>query len=101
MLPGASNALKGKEIDEKIFVRLEAIILSMTNKERANPDILNGTRRRRIADGSGTSVQEVNRLIKQFDEMRKMMKGFSKGKMRHLMKNLNISPGMMNQFKAN
>jgi len=101
MLPGASNALKGKEIDEKIFVRLEAIILSMTNKERANPDILNGTRRRRIADGSGTSIQEVNRLIKQFDEMRKMMRGFSKGKMRHLMKNLNLSPGIMNQFKAN
>jgi signal recognition particle subunit SRP54 len=99
MLPGASNALKGKEIDEKIFTRLEAIILSMTKKERANPDLLNGTRRRRIADGSGTSIQDVNRLIKQFDDMRKMMKGFSKGKMRHLMKNLNLPSGMMNQFK--
>lgn len=99
MLPGASAALKGKEIDEKIFVRLEAIILSMTKKERANPDILNGTRRRRIADGSGTSIQEVNKLIKQFDDMRKMMRGFNKGKMRNLMKNLNLNPGMMNQFK--
>jgi len=99
MLPGASAALKGREIDEKIFVRLEAIILSMTKKERANPDILNGTRRRRIADGSGTSIQEVNKLIKQFDDMRKMMRGFNKGKMRNLMKNLNLNPGMMNQFK--
>ena len=99
MLPGASAALKGKEIDEKIFVRLEAIILSMTKKERANPDILNGTRRRRIADGSGTSIQEVNKLIKQFDDMRKMMRGFNKGKMRNLMKNLNLNPSMMNQFK--
>jgi len=99
MLPGASAALKGKEIDEKIFVRLEAIILSMTKKERANPDILNGTRRRRIADGSGTSIQEVNKLIKQFDDMRKMMRGFNKGKMKNLMKNLRLNPGMMNQFK--
>jgi len=99
MLPGASNALKGKEIDEKIFTRLEAIILSMTKKERANPDILNGTRRRRIADGSGTSIQDVNKLIKQFDDMRKMMRNFSRGKMRHLMKNLNLPSGMMNQFK--
>lgn len=99
MLPGASAALKGKEIDEKIFVRLEAIILSMTKKERANPDILNGTRRRRIADGSGTSIQEVNKLIKQFDDMRKMMKGFNKGKMKNLMKSLKMNPRMMNQFK--
>lgn len=99
MLPGASAALKGKEIDEKIFVRLEAIILSMTNKERANPDLLNGTRRRRIADGSGTSIQEVNKLIKQFDDMRKMMRGFNKGKMKNLMKSLKMNPGMMNQFK--
>ncbi len=99
MLPGASNALKGKEIDEKVFTRLEAIILSMTRKERANPEILNGTRRRRIANGSGTSIQDVNRLIKQFDDMRKMMRGFSKGKMRHLMKNLNLPSGLMNQFK--
>jgi signal recognition particle subunit SRP54 len=99
MLPGASNALKGKEIDEKIFTRLEAIILSMTKKERTNPDLLNGTRRRRIADGSGTSIQDVNRLIKQFDDMRKMMRNFSRGKMRNLMKNLNLPSGMMNQFK--
>lgn len=99
MLPGASNALKGKEIDEKIFVRLEAIILSMTKKERANPDILNGTRRRRIADGSGTSIQDVNKLIKQFDDMRKMMKGFNKGKLKHLMKNMNLPSGLMGQFK--
>ena len=80
MIPGASNALKDKEIDEKIFHRIEAIILSMTMKERENPKILNGMRRRRIANGSGTSIQEVNRLIKQFEEMQKMIKNFSGGR---------------------
>ena len=101
MIPGVSNALKGKEIDNKIFLRLEAIILSMTKKERANPNILNGMRRRRIADGSGTTIQDVNKLIKQFDEMRKMMKGFNKNKMRNILKSMNISPNMLNQMKMN
>jgi signal recognition particle subunit SRP54 len=101
MIPGVSNALKGKEIDNKIFLRLEAIILSMTKKERANPNILNGMRRRRIADGSGTTIQDVNRLIKQFDEMRKMMKGFNKNKMRNILKSMNISPNMLNNMKMN
>jgi signal recognition particle subunit SRP54 len=101
MLPGVGNALKGKEIDEKVFVRTEAIILSMTYKERENPNILNGMRRRRIANGSGTTIQEVNRVIKQFDEMQKLMKGFNKGKLRNLMKKMNISPDALNQIQNN
>jgi signal recognition particle subunit SRP54 len=101
MIPGVSSAIKDKEIDNKIFVRLEAIILSMTRKERANPNLLNGMRRRRIANGSGTTIQDVNRLIKQFDEMRKMMKGFNKNKMRNIMKSMNISPNMLNNMKMN
>jgi signal recognition particle subunit SRP54 len=101
MLPGVGNALKGKEIDEKVFVRTEAIILSMTYKERENPNILNGMRRRRIANGSGTTIQEVNRVIKHFDEMQKLMKGFNKGKLRNLMKKMNISPDALNQIQNN
>ena len=68
-------------IDEKDFKRIEAIILSMTKEERADPGILNGSRRKRIADGSGTSVQEVNQLIGQFNEMKKMMKMLTGGMM--------------------
>ncbi len=77
MIPGfggAAKAMEGLEIDEKQLGRVEAIIQSMTVEERRNPEILNGSRRRRIARGSGTSVQEVNRLIKQFDQMRGMMR---------------------------
>ncbi len=78
MIPGMSNnkALKGVELDDKQTVRLEAIIQSMTRKERTKPDIINGSRRKRIALGSGTSVQEVNRLLKQFEDTKKMMKQF-------------------------
>lgn len=77
MLPGVNaGALKDAKIDEKQMAHTEAIILSMTKKERNNPDILNGSRRKRIAQGSGTSVEEVNRLLKQFDQMKKMMKQF-------------------------
>lgn len=80
MLPGANKmkGLKDVNIDEKAMGRVEAIIKSMTSKERQNPEIMNANRRRRIANGSGTSVQEVNRLLKQFEEMRKMMKQFTK-----------------------
>lgn len=74
MIPGAGKALKGIQVDDEAFVHLEAIILSMTRQERATPTILNGSRRRRIARGSGRSVQEVNRLIKQFNAMQKMVK---------------------------
>lgn len=74
MIPGASNALKGATVDEKQMARTEAIILSMTVEERENPSVLNGSRRRRIAAGSGTSVEQVNRLIKQFEQMNKLFK---------------------------
>ena len=74
MIPGAGKQLKGLQVDDDAFMHTEAIILSMTRQERANPQILNGSRRRRIANGSGCSIQEVNRLIKQFGMMRKMMK---------------------------
>lgn len=84
MLPGQfSKQLKGIEVDEKEMARLEAIIQSMTKEERANPNIINGSRRRRIALGSGTNVQAVNRLLQQFEQTRKMMKqmaDMSKGK---------------------
>ncbi|KAB3535196.1 signal recognition particle protein [Alkaliphilus pronyensis] len=77
MIPGAGKQLKGLEVDEKELVYIQAIIQSMTKKERQNPSILNGSRRKRIAAGSGTSVQQVNRLIKQFEQTRKMMKQFT------------------------
>ena len=78
MMPGAkTGALKDAQIDERQMAKTEAIILSMTKKERLKPEIINGSRRKRIAAGSGTSVEEVNKLLKQFDQMKKMMKQFS------------------------
>ena len=78
MMPGVNtSALKDAQIDEKAIGRVEAIIKSMTPKERAKPDILNSSRKRRIAAGSGTSVEEVNRLLKQFEQVKKLMKQFS------------------------
>jgi len=78
MIPGMNNkALKGMDLDEKEFKHIEAIIYSMTTEERDNPAVLNGSRRMRIAKGSGTSIQEVNRLLKQFEQMKKMMKNFN------------------------
>jgi signal recognition particle subunit SRP54 len=74
MIPGVGNKLKDVDIDEKQFFRIEAIITSMTKKERQKPDIINPSRKRRIATGSGTRVEDVNRLLKQFVEMQKMMK---------------------------
>ena len=86
MLPGAGK-LKNLDVDESQFKKTEAIIKSMTKREREGPDIINGSRRKRIAAGSGTSVQEVNKLLNQFDQMRKMMKMFNskKGKKRGFM----------------
>ena len=78
MIPGAGKALQGQQIDEGALGQVEAIISSMTRAERTRPQILNGSRRRRIARGSGTSVQEVNRLVKQFNAMQKMMKQMSR-----------------------
>ena len=78
MMPGVNtSALKDAKIDEKQIDRMEAIILSMTKKERYKPDIINGSRKKRIAAGSGTTVEEVNRLLKQFDQIRSLMKSFS------------------------
>ncbi len=79
MIPGVGKALKNMDIDDDAFKGVEAIIHSMTPKEREMPDILNGSRRKRIAEGSGTTVQEVNRLLKQFEESKKMMKAFAGG----------------------
>lgn len=91
MIPGVGKALRDVDIDDNAFKSLEAMIHSMTPQERQNPDLLNTSRRMRIAKGSGTSIQEVNRFIKQFDQMRKMMKMVSGNKMSALMKGM---PGM-------
>ena len=78
MLPGVkTGALKDAEIDEKQMTRIEAIILSMTKEERIHPDVINGSRRKRIANGSGTTVEDVNKLLRQFEQMKKTMKQFS------------------------
>lgn len=83
MLPGVkAGSLKDMNVDEKQLARTEAIVLSMTKKERAKPEIINGSRRKRIAAGSGCSVEDVNRLLKQFEQMKKMMKQLSSSKMR-------------------
>ena len=83
LIPGAKKmGLSDIQIDPKQMARIEAIVLSMTPKERRNPDIIKASRKTRIAKGSGTSVQEVNRLLQQFDQMKKMMKQFSNGSMK-------------------
>ncbi|RUT78252.1 signal recognition particle protein [Ancylomarina longa] len=79
MIPGVGKALKNIDIDDDAFKGVEAIIFSMTPAEREEPKLINGSRRKRIADGSGSTIQDVNRLIKQFDETRKLMKMMSKG----------------------
>lgn len=94
MIPGVGKALKDVDIDDDAFKGIEAIILSMTPKERRYPEILNQSRKQRIAAGSGTSIQEVNRLVKQFDQTRKMMKMVTGSQMRSMMKNMPKMPGM-------
>ena len=79
MIPGVGKAVKDLDIDDNAFEGIEAIIRSMTPQERSDPAVLNGNRRKRIAMGSGTSVQEVNKLLKQFDETRRMMKAMTRG----------------------
>ena len=86
MIPGVGKAIKDVDIDNSSFKGVEAIILSMTPEERAHPDIINGSRRKRIADGSGTSLPEVNRLLKQFEGTRKMMKATMTGNLQDRMK---------------
>ena len=89
MIPGMGKALKDVEIGDDAFKQVEAIIGSMTPLERGNPQLINGTRRKRIADGSGSTIQDVNRLLKQFEESRKMMRMFSdKGAMKNMMRNM-------------
>jgi signal recognition particle subunit SRP54 len=91
MIPGMGKSLKDVDIDDDAFKGIEAIIQSMTPKERAEPDLLNGTRKKRIASGSGTSIQEVNKLIKQFNETKKVM---------HMMSNKKNMAKMMQQMKG-
>lgn len=89
MIPGAGKMLKDVDIDDDAFKHIEAIIQSMTPKERSNPAIINASRKKRIGQGSGTSVQEVNRLMKQFDQMSKMMKMMQGGKGKQMMQMMN------------
>lgn len=89
MIPGMGKAIKNMDIDDDAFKSIEAIIYSMTPGEREDPKLINGTRRKRIADGSGTSIQEINRLLKQFEETRKVMRMVAQGK------NLNNMMGNM------
>ena len=88
MIPGVGKAIKDIDIDDNAFKSIEAIIYSMTPEERSNPAILNGSRRQRIAKGSGTNIQEVNRLLKQFEQTRKMMKMVTCSKMGKMMPKL-------------
>ena len=88
IIPGVGKAIKDIDIDDNAFKSIEAIIYSMTPEERTHPEILNGTRRTRIAKGSGTSIQEVNRLLKQFDQTRKMMKMVTGSKMAGMMQKM-------------
>jgi len=94
MLPGVGNKLKNAEIDENAMKKPEAIIQSMTPRERRNPDVLNASRRKRIAAGAGVTVQDVNQLMRQFDQMRKMMKQMM-GNKRGLARGMRNFPGMM------
>ena len=86
MIPGMGKAMKGVEIEDDAFKHVEAIVSSMTNEERSNPSILNGSRRQRVARGSGRPINEVNQLIKQFNDMGKLMKMMQGGGMKNMMK---------------
>jgi signal recognition particle subunit SRP54 len=81
MIPGMGKELRGAKIDEREFDRIQAIILSMTPQERRHPELIKGSRRLRIAKGSGTNVQAVKQLIKQFEQMRKVMRSVAQGRM--------------------
>ena len=90
MIPGMDKQLRNVNVDDGAFKKVEAIIQSMTRKERTHPKIINGSRRMRIAKGSGTSVQDVNRLLKQFDDMGKMLKNISRGKKSRMLGGLGL-----------
>lgn len=94
MLPGMGKAVKNMDIDDDAFKNIEAIIQSMTPKEREKPDVMNPSRKQRIASGSGTNIQEVNKLLKQFEDMRKMMRMMGdKKKMMNMMRQMKNMPG--------
>lgn len=102
MIPGIGSKLKDVEIDDKEFVRIEAIICSMTKQERRNPNILNGSRRLRIAKGSGTQVSDINKFMKSFELTQKMMKDMTSGKNKKLnkmLKGMNLDDMDMSAFK--
>ena len=82
MIPGLSNKLKGATVDEKEMERNKAIIQSMTAKERRNPDLIKGSQKKRIAEGSGTQIQDVNRLLKSFEQSKNLMKQMKNGGMK-------------------
>ena len=92
MIPGMGKIVKDMDFDDNAFKSVEVIIQSMTPEERANPDIINGSRRRRIANGSGSNIQDVNRLLKQFEDTRKIMRMENSGKAKRLMRAMN-TPG--------
>ncbi len=94
MIPGMGKVLRDVDIDDDAFKSTEAIILSMTPKERANPDCLNQSRKMRIAKGSGTKIDEVNRLVKQFDQMRKVMRMMTGGGAKQMMNQMKMMKGM-------
>ncbi len=94
MLPGMGKALKNVDIDDDALKGVEAIISSMTPKEREHPEIINGSRKKRIADGSGSDIQDVNRLLKQFEESRKIMKRFTGAGAANMMRQMKSMPGM-------
>ena len=100
MIPGVGKALKNVDIEDDAFKSIEAIIQSMTEEEKENPQLLDGSRRKRIAKGSGNDVSEVNKLIKQFSETRKVMKLMSnKNNMAKMMQKMKNMPGMSNVGK--
>ena len=99
MLPGMEKQLRDVDIDDRQLLRIEAIITSMTKKEKAKPDIINASRRKRIAAGAGVKVEDVNRLLKQYEQMKKMFKQMnSKGAKRKMMRGMNNMPGGFGNF---
>ena len=96
MLPGIGKKIDEVEVDERQFDRVQAIILSMTPQERAKPDIINPSRKRRIAAGCGMQVEDVNRLLSQYRQMQKMFKQFGGKNTKKMQKRMRNMPGMMN-----
>ena len=97
MVPGMEKQLRNVDIDDRQMLRIEAVITSMTKKERAKPDIINASRRKRIAAGAGVKVEDVNRLMKQYEQMKKMFKQMNqKGGKRKMLRGMNLPPNFGN-----